>query len=84
MTIVFIAGFAFIILWIVNYLLGVSHPFYSSIKASLSGVLTLALLEAITSFTGVTIPLNFIVVALSMLLGVPGVGTILILNTIFA
>lgn len=84
MTILCTSALVFIILWIVNYLLGINHPFWSSLKASASGVFTLALLESLASFTDVTIPLNLIVIASSMLLGIPGVGTLLILNTIFA
>ncbi len=70
------------ILWIIHRILKNEHSFISSIKSSLSGIITLAIIESLSPFTGIIIPLNLIVVICCSLLGVPGVGTILILNTL--
>jgi len=70
------------ILWIIHRILKNNHSFINSIKSSLSGIIALAIIEGISPFTGVMIPLNLIVVICCSLLGVPGVGTILILNTL--
>lgn len=73
----------FTILFILNFLAKKPRPFFKSLCLSLSGIVSLVALMFMENFTGITIPINFLSLGIAALLGVPGVGFLTVLNTIF-
>ena len=80
---VYIISVSIAILIVINIILKTKHPIIKSMTCTLSGLASLACVQALSAFTQITIPLNIITVSFSALLGVPGVGTLTILNSLF-
>lgn len=71
-------------LFLIHFVLKHRHPFLNSLKSAIPGIISLIFLNIFDSFTGIKMPLNSANIGVSALLGLPGVGVITILNTIFA
>lgn len=70
------------ILILTHIILKISHPIINSIKSALFGTAGIIILSASSVYTGINIPLNIISLGLAAILGIPGIGTIMILNTL--
>lgn len=57
-------------------------PFVSALKTSLFGVASFMAVNSLSSFTGVFIAVNYVTVALTALLGVPGTVMLLLMRLI--
>ena len=72
------------IVFLINIILKNPHPIINSIKSTSVGAIGIMILSASSCYTGVNIPLNIISLGLAAILGIPGIGTIAILNTLLA
>ena len=79
---VFLAAITVIILLLFNIILKSKHPVVKSIFSTVSGVTSLVILESFSALTGLSIPLNLITVSVSAIFGLPGIGTMLVLNSL--
>ena len=73
-----------IILVVVNFILKTKHPIASSIKYLILGPVGLLITNIFSTYTGISCPINTISLGVSALLGIPGIGSLAILNTLFA
>ncbi len=73
---------AFSVLFLVHIILKTSHPFAKSLKSSLFGAFGIIFMSASSVYTGVSVPLNLVSIGLAAILGLPGIGTLMILNTL--
>ncbi len=73
-----------IALFLIHFILKYKRPLLNAIKSALPGTICLALLNALSGFTGIAMPINGASFGISALLGLPGVGIITILNTLFS
>ena len=72
-----------LLLLIINFAIKSKHPIIKSITCTFSGLVTLFFDHAKSIFTGKTLPLNILTLSFSALLGVPGVGTLTVLISLF-
>lgn len=79
---VFLAAIPVIILLLFNIILKSKHPVVKSIFSTVSGVTSLVILESFSALTGLSIPLNLITASVSAIFGLPGIGTMLVLNSL--
>lgn len=79
---VFLAAITVIILLLFNIILKSKHPVVKSIFSTVSGVTSLVILESFSALTGLSIPLNLITASVSAIFGLPGIGTMLVLNSL--
>ena len=73
-----------IILILINLILKSNHPIASSIKYLILGPIGLLITNIFSTYTGISCPINTISLGVSALLGIPGIGSLAILNTLFA
>lgn len=74
----------FAIVFLLHLMLKKPHPIINSIKSAITGIMGIIILSASSVYTGVDIPLNVISLGFAAILGLPGIGTIAILNTLLA
>ena len=79
---IFLALIPVIILLLFNIILKAKHPVVKSIFSTASGVISLVIFESFSALTGLSIPLNLITVSVSAIFGLPGIGTMLVLNSL--
>lgn len=79
---VFLAAIPVIMLLLFNIILKSKHPVVKSIFSTVSGVTSLVILESFSALTGLSIPLNLITASVSAIFGLPGIGTMLVLNSL--
>ncbi len=72
----------FAILFLIYTILKTSHPVLNSIKSAALGTVSIIILSASSSYTGIAIPLNLASIGIAAVLGLPGIGTIAVLNTL--
>ncbi|MDO4504072.1 MAG: pro-sigmaK processing inhibitor BofA family protein [Clostridia bacterium] len=72
-----------IILILINLILKSNHPIASALKHLALGPIGLLITSIISEYIGITCPINTISLGVSALLGTPGIGSFLILNTFF-
>ncbi len=70
------------VLIVTHLILKTSYPIINSIKSALFGAVGIIILSASSAYTGINIPLNTVSIGLAAMLGIPGIGTIAILNTL--
>lgn len=80
---VFLAAIPVIILLLINIILKSKHPIIKSIFSTASGITSLVILESLSALTGFSLPLNLITASVSAIFGLPGIGTMLVLNFLF-
>ncbi len=68
---------------LIHCLLRYKHPLANALKSAIPGTVCLFLLNAFGTFTGINMPINGTNLSISALLGIPGLGMITVLNTIF-
>lgn len=73
-----------IFLFIVHLILKSPRPLLKALGSPISGILGLGFLNFINNFTGLNVPLNLISIATASILGIPGVGLMTILNSMFS
>lgn len=73
-----------IFLFIIHLIIKSPKPLLKALSSSLSGILGLGFLNFINNFTGVDIPLNLLSISTVSILGIPGVGLLTVLNSIFS
>lgn len=71
------------ILILINLILKANHPIASSLKYLVLGPIGLLITNIISTYIGINCPINTISLGISALLGAPGIGSFLILNTFF-
>lgn len=71
-------------LFLIYFILKYKHPFINALKSVIPGTVCLVLLNVLSGFTGINIPINSANLSISALLGIPGVSIITILNTLFS
>ena len=76
-----ICGIIFLLLFSIQLIVKARHPFKKMFLSMLKGIATLALVNFIGGFTGVTLPLSLLSLAIAAVVGVPGVTAMLIFNT---
>ena len=74
---------SFAILLIIHFIIKNPRPFLSSIKAFTIGPISIILASMAEPYTGIKIPLNEFSISTSCLLGLPGIGALAILDTLF-
>lgn len=79
---IFLAVIPVIILFLINIILKAKHPVVKSVFSTASGIISLVILESFSSLTGLSLPLNLITLSTSAIFGLPGIGTMLVLNTL--
>ena len=79
---IFLAAIPVIILLLVNIILKAKHPVVKSVFSTASGVISLVIFESLSALTGLSLPLNLITASVSAIFGLPGIGTMLVLNTL--
>lgn len=65
---------------IIHRIMGSRHPVRNALLSMLVGVLSLAIVNMCSAFTGVDIPVSRLSVACAAFLGIPGVTTMLLLQ----
>lgn len=79
---IFLAAIPVIILLLVNIILKAKHPVVKSVFSTANGVISLVIFESLSALTGLSLPLNLITLSTSAIFGLPGIGTMLVLNTL--
>lgn len=79
---IFLAVIPVIILFLINIILKSKHPVVKSVFSTASGIISLVILESFSALTGLSLPLNLITLSTSAIFGLPGIGTMLVLNTL--
>lgn len=79
---IFLAVIPVIILFSINIILKAKHPVVKSVFSTASGVISLVILESLSALTGFSLPLNLVTAGVSAIFGLPGIGTMLVLNSI--
>lgn len=79
---IFLAVIPVIILFLINIILKAKHPVVKSVFSTASGIISLVILESFSALTGLSLPLNLITLSTSAIFGLPGIGTMLVLNTL--
>lgn len=74
---------SFAILLITHFILKNPNPFLSSIKVFVMGLACIILANMAEPYIGLKIPLNEFSIFVSCLMGLPGIGALSILNTLF-
>lgn len=60
----------------------VGHPLWRTIKSIISGILMIFAANIASPLTGITIPINVLNLSVAAIFGLPGIGTISILNAL--
>ncbi len=81
-TLIAIIAAVFAVLVIIQKLMRSPHPVRSALLSSLCGLLALAAVNVCASFTSVSIPVSRLSLAVSAVLGIPGVTSMLLLQVI--
>ena len=79
---IFLAVIPVIILFLINIILKAKHPVVKSVFSTASGIISLVILESFSALTGLSLPLNLITLSTSAIFGLPGIETMLVLNTL--
>lgn len=83
MSKIFSVAIPIIILFSANLILKSKHPIIKSFFSAASGVAYLLSFEIFSALTGLSLPLNFVTIGASAVFGLPGIATMLILNSVF-
>ena len=75
-----ILGGMVIVMIILRKIAGSSHPFRSTFFSMVFGVLVLALLNVCSVWTGTSLPVSQLSLAVSAFLGIPGITAMLLLQ----
>lgn len=68
--------------FITSKIFKLSSPLSYTLKSSFSGILTLTILNIVSNIISISIPINYISLGISTMMGIPGIIIILILNCI--
>lgn len=74
--------FSFLIFSFIQKISKNKRPFKRAFISILSGLISLLLVDALSAFTGVYIPISILSMLTAVVLGIPGVTSILFLNLI--
>lgn len=77
----FICAIIILFLFIVQLIVKAKNPLKKTVLAMFKGVLTLVAVNVMGIFTGVTLPISLFSIAVSAIVGVPGIATMFIFNT---
>ena len=75
-----ICGIIFLLLCSVQIIIKAKNPLKKTFFSMLKGVATLAAVNALGAFTGVTLPVSLLSLAIAAVIGMPGVTAMLIFN----
>lgn len=81
---IFTAASVLIFLFIVHLIIKSPKPFLKALGSPISGVVSLGILNLINNFTGIDVPVNLLSISTASVLGIPGVGLMTILNSMFS
>lgn len=73
-----------IFLFIVHLIIKSPKPLLKALGSPISGILGLGFLNFINNFTGLSVPINLMSITTAAVLGIPGVGLITVLNSMFS
>lgn len=82
MKFLILAAIAVILFIYIRHFSACKNPFTSALKSSLGGVASFMAVNSLSFFTGVSVAVNYITVAVTALLGVPGTIMLLLLKLI--
>ena len=68
---------------VMNAAAGVEKPMHKGLYSILSGVGSLVVVHCIAPVTGVCVPISFLSLTVSSVLGIPGTALIMVLNAFF-
>lgn len=71
-------------LFIIHLIIKSPRPILKALGSPISGILGLGFLNFINNFTGLSVPINLMSVTAASVLGIPGVGLMTILNSMFS
>lgn len=67
----------------VLYILGIKKPLSYGVKSLFNTVIFWSIINILSLFTGVYLPLSLISLGVSILCGIPGIVTLVLIKTIF-
>ena len=67
----------------IRFLAKTQHPLRNAAGGALSGVVALAAVNALSSYSAVTLSFNAVSLALAAVLGIPGVVMMLVMKLVF-
>lgn len=73
-----------VFLFIIHLIIKSPRPILKTLGSPISGILGLGFLNFINNFTGLSVPINLMSVTAASVLGIPGVGLMTILNSMFS
>lgn len=73
-----------VFLFIIHLIIKSPRPIIKALGSPISGILGLGFLNFINNFTGLSVPINLMSVTAASVLGIPGVGLMTILNSMFS
>ncbi|MDO4476852.1 MAG: pro-sigmaK processing inhibitor BofA family protein [Clostridia bacterium] len=73
-----------VFLFIIHLIIKSPRPILKALGSPISGILGLGFLNFINNFTGLSVPLNLMSITTASVLGIPGVGLMTILNSMFS
>ena len=73
-----------VFLFIIHLIIKSPRPILKALGSPISGILGLGFLNFINNFTGLSVPINLMSVTAASVLGIPGVGLMTILNSMFS
>lgn len=82
LTCIIIAGIMFFLLFFIQILVRSKKPLQKTFLGIITGIGSLLAVNISGIFTGVTLPISLLSIAVSAVAGIPGVTTMLILNMI--
>lgn len=71
----------FLLLFFIQIIVKAKNPLKKTVFSMLKGIATLAAVNILGVFTGVTLPISLLSLAISAVVGIPGVTAMLIFNT---
>lgn len=82
LTLLIIACVTFLFLFFIQILVRSKKPLQKTFLGVITGICTLIAVNITGLFTGITLPVSLLSVAISAVAGIPGVTTMLVLNMI--
>lgn len=79
--ILLICGIIFLLLFFIQLIVRAKNPLKRTFFSMLKGIATLAAVNILGVFTGVTLPISLLSLMISAVVGIPGVAAMLIFNT---
>lgn len=82
LTLFIIACTTFFLLFLIQILVRSKRPLQKTLFGIITGIFTLVVVNISGMFTGVTLPISLLSIAIAAVAGIPGITTMLILNII--